>query len=108
MEYPDFVSKKMSRSAVKIFKETFLCFTKLPVPKNFVDERGGVYHDFASKLFCLTAPNHFVEQPFRISQTFWYRKFSLIREGGGEGGSIPVFRQSFVFHEDKKFRRGTV
>ena len=39
-----------------------LCFRKFPVAKKFMDKKGE-YQDFPSKLFCLTVPKHFVEEP---------------------------------------------
>ena len=39
------------------------------------------YHDFPLKNFCLTVPKNFVEQPFCVSENFWYRKMLGIREG---------------------------
>ena len=32
------------------------------------------YHDLPLKKFCLTVPKTFVEEPFRVSENFWYRK----------------------------------
>ena len=40
------------------------------VSKNVRDKRGGGYHDFLSKLFCLTVPKNFVGEPLRASQNF--------------------------------------
>ena len=39
------------------------------------------YHDFPSKLFFLTLPNHFVEDPFCVSEHFGYRKILCLRGG---------------------------
>ena len=46
-----------------------LCFRKFPVAKNFTDKRGGggECQDFPSKTFCLTVPQKFVGEPFRVS-----------------------------------------
>ena len=41
-----------------------LCFRKLPVAKKIMDKRGSDYHDFPSKLFCLTMPKNFAGEPF--------------------------------------------
>ena len=42
-----------------------LCFRKNLVAKKFMDKRGeGYYLNFSSKIFCLTVPNHFVEEHF--------------------------------------------
>ena len=64
------VEKFLSHSAEKIRRETLLCFRKLLVPKNVRDKRGGGYHDFLSKLFCLTVSKNYVREPFCVSQTF--------------------------------------
>ena len=37
------------------------------------------YHTFPSKLFCLTVPNNFVEEPFCVSESFGYRKILCLR-----------------------------
>ena len=50
-----------------------------------MDKRGGgarEYHDFLSKIF-VSVPKNFVEEPFCVSENFWYRKRLGIREGGG-------------------------
>ena len=58
----------------KIRWGTFLGFTKFLVSKNVRDKRGGGYHHLPSKLFCLTVPNHLVEEPICVSESFGYRK----------------------------------
>ena len=45
-----------------------------------------MYHDFLSKLFCLTVPKNFVGEPFCVSQSFLYRKKFMDKRGGGGGG----------------------
>ena len=37
------------------------------------------YHDFPSKLFCLTIPKNFVGKPFGVSENFWSRKILCFR-----------------------------
>ena len=59
-----FVKNFLSRSTETFRRETLLCLRKFLVSKNVKDKRGGRYHDFPSKLFCLTAPKHFVEETF--------------------------------------------
>ena len=44
-----------------------------------------VYHDFPLKNFGLRVPKTLVEEPFCVSQNFWYRK-NLWIGGGGEVG----------------------
>ena len=48
------------------------------------------YHDFPLKNFCLTVPKNWVEEPFCVSENFWYRKMLGIREGAG----ITIFCQN--------------
>ena len=62
------------------------------------------YHDFPLKNFCLTSPKNFVEEPFCVSENFWYRKRLGIREGAG----ITIFCQNFLSHSAEKNRRGTL
>ena len=45
------------------------------------------------EIFCLTVRKNFVEEPFCVSQSFWYRKKLWIR--GEDRGSITIFRQKF-------------
>ena len=40
------------------------CFRNFPVPKKFLDERGGEYQDFPSKNISLTVSKNFLGQPF--------------------------------------------
>ena len=49
----------------KISWASLQCFRKIGVPKNFIHNRG--YHNFPSKLFCLTVPKNFVKEPFSVS-----------------------------------------
>ena len=77
------------------------------VPKNVRDKKGGGYHDFLSKLFCLTVPKNFVGEPFCASQAFQYRKTLWIR-GRGEGGrEYHNFLSKTLSHIAEKNRRGT-
>ena len=90
--YHDFPLKNLlSHSAEKRRRGTFLCFRKSLVSKNVRDKRGGGYHDFASKIFCLTVPKNFVEELFcavfqKISGS---EKILWIREGRGEYQNFP-------------------
>ena len=58
------VESLLPHSTENFRRETLLCLRKFLVSKNVKDKRGGRYHDFPSKLFCLTAPKHFVEETF--------------------------------------------
>ena len=64
------VENFLSHGAEKFRRGTFLCFRKFLVPKKVWDKRGDGYHDFLSKLFCLTVPKKFVGQPFCALQNF--------------------------------------
>ena len=59
----------LSHSTEKLPSGTLLCFTKFLVSKKFMDKRGGgvaEYHDFPSKVFCLTLPKVFVGESFML------------------------------------------
>ena len=62
------------------------------------------YHDYPLKHFCLIrVPNHFVEEPFCLSENFWFRKILWMRGGGGGGGgSVTIFRRKFVVSQCQK------
>ena len=62
-----FVRIFLSYSTEKFRWGTLRCIRKSRVAKNFVHQReggGGWYQDVPSKIFCLTVPKHFVEEPF--------------------------------------------
>ena len=66
----------------------------------------GFFHDFPSKFFCLTAPKHFVEEPF-------YSVFQKISGSekvyGKEGGEVSINSfEKFLSHSAEKIRRGTL
>ena len=60
------------------------------------------YHDFPSKLFCLTLPKNFVGEPFGVSENFWYRKILCFR-----GLCHDFLSNFFLSHSTEKFRWGT-
>ena len=60
-----------------------------------------VSDDVLSKFFRLTAPSFFVEEPFCVSHTLWYRKFLWI----GETGRITIVRQNFFVSDYRIFSR---
>ena len=68
----------LSHSAEEFRRGTLLCFREFLVLKNFRDTRGGGCHDFPSKTFFLTVPNHFVEI-FCVSESSGYRKILCLR-----------------------------
>ena len=96
----------MSHSAQKFRRGILLCSREILVSKTVREKRGGGYHDFPSKLFCPTVPNHFVEEPFCVSESFGYRKI-LWTKGGGRGG-MAIFCQKFLSHSAEKVRRETL
>ena len=49
----------------KISWASLQCLKKFGVSKNFMHNRG--YHKFPSKIFCLTVPKNFVNEPFSVS-----------------------------------------
>ena len=75
--------KNLSQGAI-------LCFRKFLVGKNILWIRGGGYHVFPSKSFCLTVPKYFIGEHFGVSKKFFYRKFSCI-EGGGHHSFVETF-----------------
>ena len=56
------------------------------------------YHDYPLKNFCITVPKNFVEEPFCVSENFWYRKMLGIREGAG----ITIFCQKCFVSQHRK------
>ena len=107
--YHDFPFKKLlSHSAEKIRRGTPLCFRKFLVPKNVKDKRGGGYHDFLSRLFCLTVPKNFVGEPFCVSKNFWCRKKLWIRRWEEEEGSITIFCRKIFVSQCRKLSYGNL
>ena len=52
----------MSHSAENFRKGILLFLRKFLVSKSFMDEKG--FYIFPSRIFCLTVPKKFVEEPF--------------------------------------------
>ena len=61
----------------KISWASFQCFRIFGVSKNFMHNRG--YHNFPFKIFCLTVPKNFVEEPVCVSENFGYQKTLCLR-----------------------------
>ena len=72
---------------------------KFLVPKKVRDKRGGGYHDFLSKLFCLTVAKNFVGQPFRVSLISGIEKFYPSE------GYVTIFCRNF-FSQCQKISYG--
>ena len=87
-----------------IFKE----FLQTTIPRLISLLHAKGCHHFPLKNFSPRVPKKFVEEPFCVSEKFWYRNILWIRDGGGEGGSITIFCQKFLSHSTKKIRRGTL
>ena len=76
-EYHTFPSKVFCLTT-ETFRRGTLCFRKLLVSKNFIDKRRESFTIFRRNFF-VSLPKKFEEQPFRVSEYLWYRKFSCIR-----------------------------
>ena len=77
-------------------------FQKISGTENVRDKRGGGYHDFLSKLFCLTVPKNFVGEPFSVSSISGSKNFMLQRV-------MSRFSvENFLSHSTETFRRGTL
>ena len=69
---------------------TILRFTNFLVVEKVLWMRGGSYHDFPSKSFCLTVPKYFIGEQFCVSKNFLIQNFSCIW-AGGHHGSVENF-----------------
>ena len=78
--------KNKTTVLILVFKE-FLQASIAPLISVLYAKR---YHDFSLRNFCFTVPKNFVEEPFWVSENFWYRKVLGIKEGTG----ITIFRQN--------------
>ena len=70
-----------------------------------MDKMGGggrEYHDFLSKILCLTVPKNIVGEPFSVSL------FSGIQKFYASEGYVTIFRRIFLTHSTETFRRGTL
>ena len=68
-----------------------------------MDKRGGGYHVFPSKEFCLTLPRKFVEDTFCVSENIVVSKKIFHRKG------ISLFTaENFLSHSTETFRRGNL
>ena len=56
------------------------------------------YHNFLSKICCLTVPKNFVGEPFCVSEKCCYRKMLGTRQGAG----ITISRRFFCLTVPKK------
>ena len=93
----------LSYSTKKLHRGTLPCFTKILVSKSFMDKSGGrEYHDFPSKLFCLTVPRIFVGEPFSDSLVSGNENFHAYE------GIFTIFYKNLLSHSTEKLRRVTL
>ena len=59
--------KLLSHSTGKPRRGTLLCFRIFLVSNNFMDKRGGGYHDFASEIYCRTVLKKIIGESFSAS-----------------------------------------
>ena len=70
----------LSLSTEAFSRGTIRCFRNFRVWKVFMDEKGGsASHDSQSKFICITAPQLFVGERFRVSKIIGFRKVLWIR-----------------------------
>ena len=94
------MENSLSHSTENLCGGTLLCLTKFLVSKKMMDKRGvggREYHDFPSKIFCLTVPKIFVGEPFSVSL------FSDIEKFHSYEGNITTIFKSFVVSLPKNF-----
>ena len=95
-------------SAEKFRRGTFLiCVSeKIWYRIKIMDKRGGgggrEYHDFLSKIFCLTVPKHFVGETFSVSQ------ISGIERLYASESYATIFCRNFFCLSAEKLRRGNL
>ena len=100
------VEKFLSHSTEKFRRETF------GVSENFWYRKilcfRGICHDFPSKIFALQYRNISSRNP----SVLCFRKFPVAKKfmdewgGGGEGGSITIFRRKFFVSQCRKISYG--
>ena len=79
--------------------QTLLCFSKLFFPKKVRDKKG--YHDFPSKLFCLTVLKDFVRESLCNSEKIRYEEKSLVKRGSKTVSRFSV--ELFCLRTPKRF-----
>ena len=81
--------KGRCRNLVVSRKISLLCLGKFPGTKSFTDKQEGMTI-FPYNFFCLSTDFFFVEEPFCVSEGFWYRKTLDKRAGGREYYNFPL------------------
>ena len=69
---------------------------------------GREYHDFLSKICCLTVPKNFVGESFGVSGNFLVSKHFTDKRGVEREGVSRFSDENFLSHSAEKFRRGTL
>ena len=87
----------------KIRTETLRCSRKFRVSNNFMDKRGEWVSRVPVETFFLKVQKHFVEEPFCVSENFWYRKMLGIGEEVAQSSVV-----NFLSHSIETFRTGTL
>ena len=60
------------------------------------------YQDFTSKIFCLTVPKNFVQEPFSVSLFSGIEKFYALE------GYVTIFHRMFLYDSPEVLRRETL
>ena len=92
----------LSHSAEKFRRGILYCCINFGYRKSL--EKRGEYHDFPSKIFCLTVPKFSVGESFNVA-FFSGTKKSLEKRGGGDGVS-RFSVEIFLSHSAENFRSG--
>ena len=71
--------KNKTTVLILVFKE----FSQTSIPPLIFVLYAKGYQYYPLKNFCLTVPKSFVEEPFCVSESFWYRKKIMHKRGGG-------------------------
>ena len=104
--YHDFVENWFSHSTGKIRRGTLHFSEKIFYRKSLWI--GGGYHDFISKLFCLTVPKKFLGGPF-LSENFWIKKMHKMVYhdfvGNWFSHSTGIIRRGTLHFSEKIFYR---
>ena len=79
-----------------------LCFGNSLVPKNVRDKRGARYHDFPSKLFCLST------EKLGRGTLRCFRKFLVSKNFMLQRVMSRFSFESFLSHSTEAFRRSTI
>ena len=99
------VERFLSRSADKIRRGIVYSVNIFVYRKNLCFR--GLYHDYQSKLFYITVPNFFVEEPFcAVLQKFSGGEKVHEREGGG--ASIEIYRRRFFVSKRRQNLQGNL